>query len=138
MMRTVVLKSMLAFALVTLGHSFTHFAGAADVQIYKISRGIDYQQLPERGPTNLAAWPSWRRPGSGAGGFGVEWPPTLSRRFGAACSIGWLPSEPIAAPRSQTTECSERESRCVGVAVRRLTPSLGWLCGTAVVRASLR
>jgi hypothetical protein len=55
MMRTVVLKSMLAFALVTLGHSFTHLARAADAQIYKISRGIDYQQLPERGPTNLAA-----------------------------------------------------------------------------------
>jgi hypothetical protein len=55
MMRAVVLKSMLAFALVTLGHSFTHLACAADVQIYKISKGIDYQQLPERAPTNLAA-----------------------------------------------------------------------------------
>jgi hypothetical protein len=55
MMRAVVLKSMLAFALVTLGHSFTQLAGAADVQIYKISKGIEYQQLPERAPTNLAA-----------------------------------------------------------------------------------
>ena len=55
MMRAVVLKLMLAFALVTLGHSFTHLAGAADVQIYKISKGIEYQQRPERAPTNLAA-----------------------------------------------------------------------------------
>ncbi len=55
MMRTVLLKSMLAFALVTLGHSFTRSAGAADVQIYKVSKGIEYQQLPERAPTNVAA-----------------------------------------------------------------------------------
>ena len=53
-MRAVVLKSMLAFALVTLGYAFSHTASAADVQSYKISRGRDYQQRPERVPTNVA------------------------------------------------------------------------------------
>jgi hypothetical protein len=54
MMRTVLLKAMLAFALVALGDAFSHTASAADVQIYKISRGRDFQQRPERVPTNVA------------------------------------------------------------------------------------
>src|SRR5688572_6593618 len=54
MMRAVVLRSMLTFALVALGYAVSHSASAADVQSYKISKGRDYQQRPERVPTNIA------------------------------------------------------------------------------------
>jgi hypothetical protein len=43
-----------ACALIAFAAGFVTAAGGADVQVYKVSKGIYYRQLPGRWPTNLA------------------------------------------------------------------------------------
>lgn len=47
------MKSPFALALLVVGLALSHTGNAADVQVYEISKGLHYRQLPGRSPTNL-------------------------------------------------------------------------------------